>query len=219
MNNTKEKIISKAIELFNKNGFAAVNMLDLAKAIKISRGNLTYHFKDKDVLLAAIADEMWGKIETERTKSRQFPSFENLHNEVQLYYHFQKKFAFIFLDNYVLTHSIIKKKFRKMTKQSIEDNKAIIAFSIKLGNIKEEEVPGTYNNIAFITWMITFFWYSQQIIRGDKSREDGEKMIWSIIVPHFTKKGIKSFKRFFGKSYYESLGEPFETNVDNMITF
>ena len=217
MSNTKEKIISKATKLFNDKGFASVNMLDLAKAMNISRGNLTYHFKDKDILLAAIADAMWSKIETERAKSRQFPSFENLHNEVQLYYHFQKEYAFIFLDNHVLTHSIIKKKFRKMTKQSIEDNKATIAFSIKLGNIKNEEVPGTYNNIAFITWMIIFFWYAQQVITGDKSKEDGEKMIWSIIVPHFTKKGIKSFKRFFGKSYYENLGEPFENN--NMITF
>ncbi len=207
---TKDKIIKHAVKCFNKQGFAAVSLFELAQQLGMSRGNLTYHFKDKDILLETIAERMWSKIETERSKSRRLPSFENLHNDVQLLYRFQKEYSFIFLDTHVLNHPTIKKQFRIMTERSIEDNKASIAFAIKLGNMEPEPVPGLYNNIAFMTWMMTFFWLSQQIIRGEKTKEDGEKMIWSLLYPHFTPKGVEAFHKFFGKEYAMTLGEQFE---------
>ncbi len=216
---TQQKIIDTAIKHFNREGYGSTTLFQLAKEVGISRGNLTYHFKDKDALLEAIANEMWTKLQIERHKSRQFPSFENLHNEVQLYYRFQKKYAFIFLDTHVLKHPTIKKKFRELTQQTIADNKAGIAFSIKMGNMHPEPIPGMYHNIAFITWMLTFYWLSQQIIRGEKTGEDGEKMIWSILIPHFTEKGIQSFKQFFGEDYYHNLGKSFDTDLTELIPF
>lgn len=217
--NTKDKIISTAIKCFNKEGYGALSLYEIAKATGMSRGNLTYHFKDKDTLLEAITQQMWSKIQGERNKSRQLPSFQNLHNEVQLYYKFQKEYAFIFLDPHVLNHPLVKEQFREMTRQTIEDNKAAIAFSIKLGNMKPEPIQGTYHNIAFITWMLSFFWLAQQIIRGEKTGEDGEKMIWSILIPHFTDKGLKSFKTFFGEDYYNNLGESFSADLTSLIEF
>ena len=216
---TKKKILDFSTKYFNNHSYGSTSIQELATAMGISRGNFTYHFKDKDILLEEIANDMWEKIKSERAKSRQFPSFENLHNEAQLYYQFQKKYAFIFLDTFVLNHPKIKTQFRKMTIQTIEDNKASIAFSIKAGNMTAEPVPGLYNNLAFICWMLTFYWLSQQTIRGIKKVEDGEKMIWSILSPHFTKKGLKRFKDFFGSDYYEELGNPFEASLENIINF
>jgi AcrR family transcriptional regulator len=213
--NTREKIIQQATAYFNRAGFGPTSLYELANELGMSRGNLAYHFKDKDVLLEGIAAEMWARMETERNKSRQLPSFENLHNEVQLYYRFQKEYAFIFLDPQVLRHPVIRKQFREMTRQTIIDNKAAIAFAIRLGNMHPERVPGMYHNIAFITWMLSFFWLAQQVIRGEKTGEDGEKMIWSILLPHFTPKGVEAFKAFFGESYYDSLGAPFQ--VDQFV--
>ncbi len=217
--NTKDKIITEAITYFNQYGFGAVSLHELAQNIGISRGNLTYHFKDKNTLLKSIAQQMWQKMETERNKSRQLPSFENLHNEVQLYYRFQKEYAFIFLDGQVLNHPTIKQQFREMTEQSIADNRASIAFAIKMGNMHPEPLAGMYNHIAFTSWMLAFYWLPQQIIRGEKTEEDGEKMIWSILLPHFTKKGVESFKAFFGEDYYHNLGKPFETDLSKHIAF
>jgi AcrR family transcriptional regulator len=216
---TKEKIIQQATLQFNQFGFSAVSLFELSQKMEMSRGNLAYHFKDKNFLLEAIANEMWSKIETERNKSRKFPSFENLHNEVQLYYHFQKEYAFIFLDTHVLNHPVIKQKFREMTEQTIADNKAAIAFSIKLGNLKPEVIPGTYHNIAFMAWMVSFYWLPQQIIRGEKKKEDGEKLIWTMLLPYFTQKGIESFKAFFGEQYLGNLGDSFESDMNKLISF
>ena len=67
---TKEKIMVAATKAFNKKGFSAVNLKDLAKIIGISRGNLAYHFKDKEILLKSIVAQMWEKIGKEKEKTR-----------------------------------------------------------------------------------------------------------------------------------------------------
>lgn len=219
MSETKHKIMLSSKHMFNKHGYGAVSLFEIAQHMNMSRGNLTYHFRDKDELLTNIANEMWEKIATERQKTMKLPSFKNLHNEVQLYYKFQKEYAFIFHDPHVLTHPKIKKQFREITAQSIKDNKEIIAFSIGVGNMRPEAFPGLYNNIAFITWMITFFWSTQQIIRGDRKQDDGEKLIWSILLPHLTEKGLKNFKKYFGDSYINSLGDPFDIDLESLISF
>ena len=217
--NTKQIILQTAIKLFNKNGYEAVSVLEIAKHLKMTRGNLTYHFKNKEVLLKTIVEEMWRKLEKERASSRQFPSFQNLHQEIIVFYKIQKDYAFIFLNTHILKHPVIKQKFRRHTRQAIQDNKATISFSIKNGNMKPEPFPGIYNNIAFITWMLSFYWFSQKIILGEKSQEDCEKMIWSILIPHFTRKGVKAFESFFGQEYLESLGEPFDDEIISMYSF
>ncbi|MFT7587953.1 MAG: AcrR family transcriptional regulator [Limisphaerales bacterium] len=208
--NTKFKIISAARKYFNHSGFSPVSLFELAQHMEMSRGNLTYHFKDKEVLLEAIAEELWSKIEAERSKTRQLPSFENLHNEIQLYQRVQKDYAFIFHDSHVLNHPVIKKKFREMTEQTILDNTNIIAFSIRIGNMNPERIAGTYRNIALLAWMVPFYWMPQQKLRGKQESEDAEKIIWSLLLPHFTEQGIKSFKAFFGESYFEDLGPAFD---------
>jgi len=216
---TKQRIMNTASQLFNSNGYGAVNLFEIAGELGMTRGNLTYHFKEKDQILKAIADEMWSKMMVERNKSRQLPSFENLHNEVQLYYKFQKQYAFIFLDSHVLNHPLIKEKFREMTEQTIRDNEAAIAFAISTGNIKPEPFKGVYKNIALNTWILAFFWLAQQIIRGEKTEKDGEAVVWCQLLPHFTEKGLNAFKAFFGEDYLDQLGDAFDTTIDNYISF
>ena len=94
-----------------------------------------------------------------------------------------------------------------------------LAFAIANGNLKPEPFDGAYNNIAFLTWQISFFWLSQQIILGKKTEEDGQALIWSILYPHFTEKGKKSFVNFFGKEMLKKMGDPFSTSIEDFISF
>ncbi len=216
---TRLKIIKTATRMFNEHGYNSINLFELSNKLGISRGNLTYHFSDKGSLLRAISDEMWSKIEAERSKTIQLPSFENLHNEVQLYYKFQKEYAFIFTDPNVISQPFIRKKFKEMTNKTIADIKAGIAFSINAGNVVEEPAPGTYNNIAFITWMLAFYWHAQKEICDIYNEVDGEKIIWSFMLPHFTKKGKASFIKFFGEDYFDEVSEKFDVNLSSYIAF
>lgn len=216
---TKQRIIAAAIELFNKSGYGTATLFELAKAIGMTRGNLTYHFKDKDQLLLAIVDEMWNKILVERYKTRQLPSFRNLRNELQLYHRFQKEYAFLFLDLHAFTHPAIRSKIQEMTAQTIRDCEMAIAFAIASGNMRPEPHKGIYYNLAFNTWMLTFFWSAQQSIFGETARKDGEKMVWSMLLPHFTDKGVAAFEAYFGQDYLENFGQAFDAKIDNYLSF
>jgi len=50
----REQIIEVADRLFYEQGYDHTSFADIAKAVKISRGNFYYHFKTKDEILAAV---------------------------------------------------------------------------------------------------------------------------------------------------------------------
>jgi len=214
----KDKIIDAARLAFNDKGYGAVNLLELAQIMSISRGNLTYHFKNKDELLQAIVDEMWHKIERESKIVRELPSFENLHREVKMYLSIQKEYSFIYLDSQITTHPAVQDKIRTMIKQSIESHMHSIAFAIQLGNIKPEPFAGAYRSLAFSTWMVGYYWLSQKTLRGDSEPLDPEKIAWGMILPHMTEKGVASFKKYYGDSYFNHIGEPLNIDLQNILT-
>ena len=53
---TRDRILAASLELFNTEGEGNVTALDVANALEISPGNLYYHFKGKDALIAALFD-------------------------------------------------------------------------------------------------------------------------------------------------------------------
>jgi len=216
---TRDKIISTAIQEFNAHGYAAVNLRELSVIIGVSRGNLTYHFKDKETLLEAIVNEMWDNISAEMSKTLELPSFENMRNRTRLYYEFQKRYAFIFLDIHVQSHPAIHERFKQMIEDTIENYMQMIALGIQLGTVKAEEIPGTYKSLVHAVWMTSFYRLAQQHTRGISEDEDTEMLIWGLVLPHLTKKGVKAFKKYFGGDYYDQLGHSFDVKEHAFISF
>ncbi len=54
----KEKILIKAVELFNERGISSTSPNQIAAALNISTGNLTYHFKTKAILVKTVYEKM-----------------------------------------------------------------------------------------------------------------------------------------------------------------
>ena len=53
----RDEIINTARRLFNRRGYSDVSMRDIADALSISVGNLTYHFGRKEDVLLAVVEE------------------------------------------------------------------------------------------------------------------------------------------------------------------
>ncbi|MEL7547784.1 MAG: TetR/AcrR family transcriptional regulator [Pseudomonadota bacterium] len=54
---TRDRILAASLNLFNTEGEENVTALDVANALEISPGNLYYHFKGKDALIAALFND------------------------------------------------------------------------------------------------------------------------------------------------------------------
>ena len=59
MADTRQRILDTARTLFNERGLARVGVRDVARAAKMSPGNLGYHFPTKDDLVAALVLELY----------------------------------------------------------------------------------------------------------------------------------------------------------------
>ncbi len=92
---TKEKILKTALGLFNNEGEAQISSVDIASVMEISPGNLYYHYKGKDEIIA----ELYTDFETEIRQVLSSPIREPLaieDNWVYLYIIFEEIYDFRF---------------------------------------------------------------------------------------------------------------------------
>lgn len=60
---TRDKILHRALALFNESGEGSVSLAQIAADLDISEGNLWYHFRTKRDLIAALLEELEQTIE------------------------------------------------------------------------------------------------------------------------------------------------------------
>ncbi len=216
--NTREKIVHAGKKLFNRQGFGATTLYQIAQELGISRGNLTYYFKDKEALLTEIASEMTLQYQ-QRMGDFQFPSWENTYNATKAFHKIQRSYAFIFEDKQVMEFPPVKKQIQRIYEDDLKRQMAIVSFSIQVGNMREEVISGTYHNLVRTLWMNSFFWLLSDIYQDLEEETGWDKIAWSMILPHFTPKGVAAFKKHFGEEYYASLGKAYERSVRRAVGF
>ena len=199
MSDTKERIISTAVELFNTKGFVNVTMRNLADELGMSLGNLTYHFKKKEELMEAIHEQ----IEKERNvlleSVQMIPSIENIHRQMVPLYHLYERFRFLQQDILEINRAYphLAEVQREQIKSQIRYIKAIIDYSVGSGNMKPESRMGQYQQLAETVWMIITFWLPQRELRNQKGNlyNQARSAIWNLVIPLLTEKGLANFNK------------------------
>lgn len=209
MPTTKQKILQQAVRCFNAQGYQATTLVDIARSLAMSRGNLAYHFPDKEKLLGAIAREVEKKIAQAHSQSKEVASFANLQLSIQTYHQLQQQYPFIFGNATVLQHRSIQAVMKRWSERTIRGVLEAFAFAIEVGNMQPEPIPGIYRHLANNTWMVIYYWNAQKLVREDQGLENAEKHVWSTILPFFTEKGIQAFERHYGPSFIQELGPNF----------
>ncbi len=215
---TKDKILIAGKKLFNLNGFGATTLYQIAQEIGISRGNLTYYFKNKEVFLEEIVQEMWAKYKAKMSET-QYPSWENTNNATKAFHELQEAYSFIFFDKQVMEYPPVKKQIERIYADDLKRQMSIISFSIQIGNMREEIIPGTYYNLCRSLWMLSFFWLMSDIYQDIRKETSWDKIAWSLILPHFTEKGLIAFKDHFGEAYFLSLGKAYPAYIHQTLSF
>lgn len=100
--NTKEKILDKALTLFNIDGVENVTTRHIAKALEISQGNLHYHYPTKNVVIETLFHQFLEEIKNaERFIDNSFEK-EVVIDSMKSNYKIMYKYRFFFKDNEVV---------------------------------------------------------------------------------------------------------------------
>ncbi len=216
--NTKDRILESSRIYFNKHGYGASSLYQIAQGMNISRGNLTYHFKDKESLLNIHLDDMVKRSKESFTNSFLVPSWQTLIVTSEDFLQVQKDYSFIFFDKNILFMPEVQKRIKVIRENHIRIQMSMINVSIQSGNMKKESISGMYHNLSRTLWQILFFYLVAKNFKG-KLDVTWDKQMWCLLLPHFTEKGIKSFVNHFGKDYYEKLGLSYDSFMQEIVSF
>jgi AcrR family transcriptional regulator len=194
---TREKIIKASVDLFNKRGISPVTLRDIADKVGISSGNLAYHFKNKDYIIAEIFRLMEMERQKRLSEVQQTPSFDNADRQTLALLNISLKYRFFFLDtvDILRAHPKIGILYRRQVEDNIRYIRALLDYSVEKGNITAEPFKGCYDRLSESVWAAVQFWLLKETIRGHKKFDPEEARIsmWTLVRPYLTKKGINHF--------------------------
>lgn len=190
---TKKKILAASLLLFNRKGVADVTLRHISDKTGISIGNLAYHFKNKDAIILELYRQMEEERNSMLSKVQFIPSFENIHEQVLSILNLSLKYKFFYVSTLYLVRSYpsIAQLHREHIDSHITYIKAMLDYSVGVGNLHSEQTPGYYHRLAEVVWITLNFWLVQEEIRGSKTHhiEEARKAMWDLVYPHLTTKG------------------------------
>ncbi len=194
---TRDKILQKSLQLFNKKGLTEVTIRDIAAELNMSDGNLRYHFKTKDHLVEALFNQLADDIGVELQGA--VIGELNIGLMKHLLEHLIKNFyayRFILQDiNAILnTHPQTKKKFDVIAVERTEMTYQLIMAYVQLGYLIEEPYPGHYRKMVDNMLILGHFFINgaQLFYKGPQKTivPHYTETIFSIMYPYFTEKAL-----------------------------
>ena len=99
----KEKILVKAVDLFNERGISSTSPNQIAAALDISPGNLTYHYKTKAILVKEVYEKMHTDSE-DFIKLEGYLTLDDFRKIMVTFQDFMRKHRFFFQDLFFILH-------------------------------------------------------------------------------------------------------------------
>lgn len=189
---TRDKIIRISIKLFNESGYENVTMRDIANCLKISPGNLTYHFKKKNDILYEIIQLM--VLEHQQYHYSANITLTELHSTILSVMDHQKKYAFYYRNMIEL-----RKKYPWISKLQADYKEEFYHLLSDILHhfetcrwIKQESAKNLYNDLSVAILAVTAFWSQLNL---EEERWNLSSVVWSIIFPNLTPEGILEYQK------------------------
>ena len=203
MSSTKDKIIEHSIKLFNQYGYNNVSLHQIAEALQVSSGNLTYHYPKKAALMEAVYNVFVNDLLGLQASIGVSSTIEDMLIELDEFIKIQNRYRFFYVDlldigrNYP---AIAKQHYRHIQGQinRIEEN---LIFNCEAGIINQA-YKTMLPQLAETIWMTVVFWPSQMILRGKKNNPDDLLSAVSNIL-----------KPYVSQEFSESLNKKFKTTA------
>lgn len=198
---TKEKIFTKALELFNNEGVEYVGMRELAAHLNMRVSNITYYYPTKDDLVFAISQglkEANSKIVVENDNITLL-AFLNMLKQV-FHNHVQYRCLLLSFVHLMEQNKVIKSQYKKTASSRNMAISANISHLIKNGFLKFKDNSDVEYLVSSLSLIIRF-WISEAAV--SQSRLSVENQIHHYLIltaktiqPYTSKKGEKELLHF-----------------------
>jgi len=174
---TRDKILEKALALFNERGTASVTTNHIAAEVGISPGNLYYHFRNREEIIRYIFEMMevesrdgFGPI-ANKAHALGLQAFEETFRFIQ---QFNQRFLFFKreLPTLLMHDPELKARFDIVHQETLSLIRTLVDGAVAGGLFRQLEV-GERQLLAEMSWMLTLFWPNYLEISGEKSIEEG----------------------------------------------
>lgn len=196
----KEKILDKAVEMFNARGIASTSQNQIAAALEISTGNLTYHYKTKAILIKAVYQRMHADSK-DLLVFEGYLSLNDFRKSMGKFQEFQEKYSFFFHDLVFITRKYpeVGKLIEEANLIRFRQGKELFEHYVETGRMVPESKGIDYDCLTHNIWMMSTFWDIQnKIIPATsvlKSPLGMLEMAWYMILPYLTKQGRDEYNQ------------------------
>jgi AcrR family transcriptional regulator len=193
MTKTRDLIIDTSLALFNRDGEPDVTTVDIANEIEISPGNLYYHFKGKDELVA----ELFARFHAQFVVILREPINKGLKLEdygyylVVLFEHIHTyRFFYRNISQIQQRYTLIARPFRRLLQLQLDTARFICAQLAEAGVITADE--SRLDLLARSIALTLTYWFEFDSLIGDGHSNDGHLIsdgvlqVLSLIAPHMS---------------------------------
>ena len=202
MNKTKRLILDTALNLFNEKGLAQVSLRTIAESMRISPGNLTYHFKKREEIVEALYYEFVAEVE-ERFEEMNLSEIKlNLvFDLILMLTETRLKYRFLMRDftTLIAENPSIKKHYVAVIKKRKSQSMGIFDHLIEQKILRPAELENEYEHLYERIQILGNFWITSALMQGNKltnaTVERNFEMVVQIMYPYLTNKGKREWER------------------------
>ncbi len=198
---TNEKIVDKALTLFNEKGVDQVSSLEISQSLNISYGNLTYHYKKKDDIVLALYAQMQRSLNTSINRLVQcifeetfYPKLVNEIFDVIWNY----RFIYLNINSLMNQFEFICESEKSYYATRIKILNRAKKYLIQEGYLKPE-INNNYESLIQNLNMILYAWITDAKLfyEGDEDKKIDiyVSLFYNVALTHVTEKGLKRYQQ------------------------
>jgi hypothetical protein len=201
---TKDRILEKALELFNQKGISEVSSKHISEELGISYGNLCYHFPRKDDIILQLYLNMQIGIDQQfKNIQKEVVNFEFMLSRLKVLFEEIYHYKFIYLGiTKVMRHfDHLKKHAQEQTQMRWKILSDVGDFLIGEGFIKPFKLKKHKDMLIHALLITANSWISDaETFFTGKEEEKVDyytQLFFSLVYPHLTDKGKEGFHKIY----------------------
>ena len=212
MKNIKGHILEVAKTLFNKFGIADVTLRQIALELKISQGNLNYHYKKREDILEALYFEMVTDFDA-RVNNLAVTKIDLAviyqQSRVSMFQMAEYNFIWRDLSQLLRENDTILKHFTEVYQKRFLGYKYVFGLLVAAGEMRPSEVENEYDHLASRLISFSDFWLSSvalyQTPLTPATISEHHLILFETFYPYLTSIGQMAYRKVLDEAFAEKM--------------